>query len=66
VLSKLVGVLVPSALVGEGDEQFAADYRLGPTIAVLLPPFVVAIAFGCFALSPGPPPPDDLAGSASA
>jgi hypothetical protein len=51
VVSILVGVLGPSALIWEGDEQFVADYRLWPTMAVLVPPFVVAVAFPMLVLA---------------
>jgi hypothetical protein len=49
--SVLVGVLVPSALTWDGYEQFVADYRLWPTMAVLAPPFVVTMAFPMLVLA---------------
>ena len=51
VVSFLVAAFAPAALTWEGYEQFAADYRLWPTMAVLAPPFVVASGSGC--ASPG-------------
>jgi hypothetical protein len=51
VVSILVGVFVPSALVWEGHEQFVANYQLWPTMAVLVPPFVVAIVFPALVLA---------------
>jgi hypothetical protein len=51
LVSVLVGVLEPSALTWDGYEQFVADYRLWPTMAVLAPPFVVTIAFPMLVLA---------------
>jgi hypothetical protein len=45
LVSILVGVLAPWALTWERYEQFVADYQLWPTMAVLVPPLAVTIAF---------------------
>lgn len=45
VVGVLVGILAPSALSWEGYSQFVAGYSPWPTLVVLAPPFVVAVAF---------------------
>lgn len=45
VVSIRVAAIAPSALTWESYEQFVADYRRWPTMAVLIPPFVVTVVF---------------------
>jgi hypothetical protein len=45
VVSVGVAVVAPHVLVWDGYEQFAAGYSPWPTMAILVPPLVVTVAF---------------------
>jgi hypothetical protein len=45
VASILVGSLATSAITWEGLQRFVSDYSPAPTLAIVLPPFVVAVVF---------------------
>lgn len=51
VASILVGLLAPSAIDWEGMERFAADYQALPTVVLVTPPLVVALAFPLLVLA---------------